>query len=102
MLTENDMTAPNKALQVRQACLAIRCFPERPPRKIILRSNSADNPATMAHADNMNENVGVSEVDVSTTLKRIILIIEMEIIATISKIPLIFSFLNTVEANHTD
>lgn len=72
VLAENDKTAPNKAAQVRQACLAIRCFPERPPRIIILRSNSAEIAETIAHADNMKVNVGVSDVDVSTTLKRVI------------------------------
>ena len=96
VFAENDITAPNKAQQVRQACRAIRCFPERPPRKIILRSNSADKAATTAHADNMNLNVGESDVDVSTTLKRMTLIMAMAIIATISKKPVDFSFLNTI------
>ena len=96
VFAEKDITAPNKAQQVRQACLAIRCFPQRPPRIIIFRSNNADNAVTIAHADNMNLNVGGSDVEVSTTLKRMTLIMAMVIIATISKIPVDFSFLKTI------
>jgi hypothetical protein len=72
VLTENDMTAPNKAQQVLQACLAIRCFPERPARIIILRSNKADNAVTIAHAVNTYLKVGVTDrISNSTRLQTV-------------------------------